>query len=168
MLFPIPEEWSFISNNNEEVTQNDLKEMYRSLSNAIRGNIDFFTPIVYGAGAAGVGTYSEQNGVIARSIYSTDIWFNVYWTAHTGAGELRVQIPLTCDQVGGQPFVGSCEISNGLTLAVGYTWCTCKANENSTFVNIVQNGSGVNSAAMGIQAQGRLRCHVRFFGKYNK
>jgi hypothetical protein len=49
-----------------------------------------FTPVVYGTTSAGVGTYTEQDGHYTKIGRVVHFNFNLWWTEHTGTGNLRV------------------------------------------------------------------------------
>lgn len=54
-----------------------------------------FTPVVTGASSAGVGTYGYQEGRWSRLGDCVTFSLYVYWTTHTGTGQVRVSLPFT-------------------------------------------------------------------------
>lgn len=50
-----------------------------------------FTPIVYGMGTEGVGTYSTQSGIYTKLGRDVNFIITLAWSAHTGVGVMRVK-----------------------------------------------------------------------------
>lgn len=53
------------------------------------------TPVASGASTAGSGTYSQQLGLWARYGNAVHFTLYIYWTAHTGTGQIRISLPFT-------------------------------------------------------------------------
>lgn len=78
-----------------------------------------YTPTISGGTSAGVGTYSAQKGVYAQNGKIVDFGIQVAWTAHTGTGQVYVDLPpvLPYDVAAFyRPVAITC---NGLTLPAG-------------------------------------------------
>lgn len=53
------------------------------------------TPVASGASTAGSGTYSQQLGLWTRYGNAVHFTLYIYWTAHTGTGQIRISLPFT-------------------------------------------------------------------------
>jgi hypothetical protein len=54
-----------------------------------------WTPVLIGATTAGVGTYTSQVGYYTKIGNIVRFALNLWWTAHTGTGGMRVSLPFT-------------------------------------------------------------------------
>lgn len=147
-----------------------LTERDRQVVGNVNGTINQFSPVVKGSVTAGTGTYAagEQVGWYLRQGIIVDVWFDVIWSAHTGAGfiyvELPYQVAASPNSTVMRPFVGQMETS-GITYTVGYTSTFGEGEPNTFKYNLVQTGSAQTAALLAIPGSGRLLGHVRYIGK---
>lgn len=141
-----------------------LTERDRQVVDVVNGTIQMFSPILKGSTVAGVGTYNYQTGWYLRQGLMVDIWFDISWSAHTGTGNLYVELPYTVANSENNPFVGTLNSSN-ITYTAGYTAVTCRAEPNTIKCNIMQYGSGVALAVIAVPASGAISGHIRYIGK---
>ena len=86
----LPSEYNF---REPEMLVKDLQEMYRLLREAIEGYTEEFTGKIYGSTGEGVGTYTTNSCFYVRRGVFIDLFCNIAWSAHTGTGDLRIQLP---------------------------------------------------------------------------
>lgn len=79
--------------------------------------IDTFTPVVVGATTAGTGTYSSQVGHYMKIGDMVMFTLDVVQTAHTGTGQIRINLPWTSVAGGVQSMT---LLTNTLTLTTGH------------------------------------------------
>ena len=122
-----------------------------------------YTPTVFGTSAAGSGTYAadRQIGWSLRQGLLADVWFDVTWTAHTGAGNLYVALPYLVAQSSQKPFAGV--IQTGSIAFGGYL--VCNAIPNTRRCEIWGCTSGGATANIAIPASGQLIGHIRYVGQ---
>lgn len=166
---PIPDNlFSDVSKRNPEDYLKELNDrivdMYQDIAQNVNGYIKNWTPIVYGLTSAGTGTYVNQYGWIRRAGILTECWLDVSWTAHTGTGNLAVQMPYQAAASSGSPFVGVIE-SSGSNAFAGFTYLTWRVEPNTTQGVIIESGSGVPSANLSLAGSGGLRGYIRYIGK---
>lgn len=148
----------------------NISDMYRDLANAINGNYGEWTPTVSGGTDAGVGTYTAATtyGLWYRQGLLTDVWFMVTWTAHTGAGNMLVNLPFKVMFCTDNIFVSTLEIT-GVTLGVGYSYAALQCNSNLSSASVIQCGSGNTLANIAIiNGAVQLRGHARYIGQENE
>lgn len=132
---------------------------------------ELFTPIVYGADTQGTANYKfgdeylQYAWVLRRSLI-TDVWFDVTWDAHTGKGDLYLQLPYIVANSNGIPFVGTIQ-SSTITYA-GFDGLVCNAEPNTYKLNIYKTGTGATTTAVQVDSEavaGRIIGHVRYIGQ---
>jgi len=141
-----------------------LQRMYENVVQNVNGDIRQFTPQVFGATTAGAGTYSSQVGWYLRQGIMVDLWFDVTWTAHTGNGNLYLQLPYKTFNASTTaiPFVGVLQ-PDSVTFATG-TAAVINAFPDSFRGDIWSYGSGIPSANVALAGTGQLRGHIRYVG----
>lgn len=143
-----------------------LKDMYTQVSLNLNGFIRTWTPTVFGGTNAGTGTYSAQYGFLRRSGIVTELWFDVGWTAHSGTGDLLIQLPYIAAVSIGEPWIGVIEsVSASNSFTGGYTYLIIKALQNTSRGAIYQCGSGVASIPFPISGVGRFAGYIQYLGK---
>lgn len=125
-------------------------------------------PAVYGATTAGVGTYAanKQIGWVMRKGLLVDCWFDITWTAHTGSGNLYVQLPYLVAEAGAateQPFVGVLQPSS-ITLGT-FTCAVCSAIPDTRRLEIWGSGSSLATGNVALPSSGRIMGSIRYIGQ---
>jgi len=147
-----------------------LTEDYQSLAQGVNGElrndqdtgIRAYTPTISGSTAAGAGTYTHQNGWVFRQGLLVDVWFDIRWSAHTGTGNLLVDLPYLVAQNSQEPWVCAVAAQN-----ITFTdYLTGNALSNTRTLEILDNRSGTTWANIAItNADTTLRGHVRYVGQ---
>jgi len=144
-----------------------LQQMYRDIVQNVNGDIREFTGTVSGTTSAGVGTYDHQTGWYLRQGIMVDVWFDVQWTAHTGTGDLFLDLPYKVFNTRApgdtnMPFVGVLQPSS-VTFATG-TAAVINAIPNTFRGEIWEYGSAVATANIALAATGQIIGHIRYIG----
>lgn len=88
--------------------RNNFNLLYKQVANGINDIADVYEFVDYsqnklavslGSTTPGVGTYTLQEGRYVRNLNVVDYWFHLAWGAHTGVGNLIIQLPFTSDAV---------------------------------------------------------------------
>lgn len=167
--FPIPEElFTEGSKYNIETYLQELNErlsdMYQQISQNVNGFIKPWTPVVLGLTTSGTGTYINQYGWVRRAGIITECWMDVSWSAHTGTGNVAIQMPYQAANSSGSPFIGIIESSATNTFAP-FTYLTWRVEPNSTNGVIIESESGVASANLSLGNSRGFRGYIRYIGK---
>ena len=164
IIFPQPGERVFSPGNSLELQTYHqeliftLERMYERLAQGINGNIrasilgadEQWTPIVRDSANSGTTfTYSHQVGWVFRQGIFVDCWFDVQWTANTGAitGNMYVELPYLVAITDEKPFVGVVQPS-GFTFTGG-TACVVNGIDNSYRAEIWNTGDAFTTANPG-------------------
>ena len=140
-----------------------LTRMYQDMAQAINGDIRDFTATVLGATTTGTGTYTKQSGTYLRQGLMVDYWFDIEWTAHTGTGNLTIQLPYKVRNVLNQPWIGVVTVDD-ITFPAGTTYVTIRGINSTYTAEVIASGSAISSANIPIASPGQLRGHIRFLG----
>ena len=110
-------------------------------------------------------TYDHQVGTVLRKGIMVDVFFDVKWTANTGAitGNMYIELPYKVAVFEEKPFVGSVQPS--IFTYSGGTACVINAIEDTYRLEIWNTGSGFTSANQGSVAAGQLAGHIRYVGQ---
>jgi hypothetical protein len=141
-----------------------LADMYQDIAQNVNGYLKDWKPVVYGLTTKGTATYINQFGWIRRAGILTELWLDVSWSAHTGTGDVAIQMPYQCAMSSGSPFVGMIESSSANAFP-GFTYLTWRVEPNTTEGVIVKNGDGVPSASLALAGTGGFRGYIRYIGK---
>lgn len=144
-----------------------LQQMYADIVQNVNGDIREFIATVSGTTIVGVGTYDHQIGWYLRQGLMVDVWFDVQWTAHTGTGNLFLNLPYRvfntrASGATNKPFVGVLQPSS-VTFAVG-TAAVINAIPKTFRGEIWEYGSGIPTVNIAIAATGHIIGHVRYVG----
>lgn len=124
-----------------------------------------YTPTVSGGTTAGAGTYTHQTGWVMRQGLITDVWFDVRWSAHTGTGDLQLDLPYEAAYSDNEPFQGTLSAEN-LTFS---GFLTGSVLPDSRAMEVIDTQSGGASARVAItNADTTIRGHIRYVGKRNE
>ena len=138
--------------------------MYQDLARTINGTIKSFTPVIKGTTAAGTGTYARQVGWVRRQGIFVDAFFDVQWTAHSGAGALYIELPYKTKNTDGAPWIGVIQPSS-LGFGAGKTYLTINGISDTFRGEIWANGTGVTTSALSVASPGRLQGHISYLGQ---
>lgn len=146
-----------------------LTRMFRLIADAVNGNIKTnedlsspFVPTIIGTTTEGVGTYTKQIGWSYSQGLFRDIWFDVSWTAHTGTGNLALELPYLVTFSEQMPFVGVCQLSD-ITFAGSYA--TINAIPDTRRLEFWTTSSAASNVQIAIGAIGRAIGHIRYIGQ---
>jgi hypothetical protein len=148
-----------------------LQRMYEEIAGGVNGLLrsndsvgqEAWIPTVSGTSSAGTGTYAadKQIGWVQRQGIFVDVWFDVTWQAHTGTGNLYLDLPYEVVTSKEKPFVGVIQVNN-LTFTGSY--CVINAIPDTRRGEIwVCSGSGSSNVAMDTSAN--IQGHIRYVGK---
>ena len=139
-----------------------LTRVYQDQAQAINGDQQAFTPTVKGATTSGTGTYSHQIAWYLRQGLMVDVWFDVKWTAHTGTGNIYIEMPFKSANSLQKPWVGVLQTGNW---TIGSTWPNLNVIPDTFRCEVWQSGSGVATTNQTVQGTGHLIGHVRYIGQ---
>lgn len=147
-----------------------LEENYETVATGLNGElrndqqdgIRAFTPTVSGASSAGSGTYTHQNGWVFRQGRIIDFWFDIRWSAHTGTGNLLVDLPYLVTLNAQNPWVCAVAAQN-LTFS-GYLIGSAISDTRTMEILDVQSGTTLANIAI-TNADTTIRGHVRYVGQ---
>lgn len=151
-----------------------LETMYRDLSETINGEIfsdTFLSPLNWTPVLADTAnpnttfTYDHQTGWALRQGLITDCWFDVKWTANSGAitGNMSIDLPYLVAESAQKPFVGTCQPS--IFAFTGGTGCVVNAIQNTYRCEVWNVGDGFTTANQGSVAAGHIIGHIRYIGQ---
>lgn len=170
-----------ITSTNPKDLENYMRELVRSLERSyeqiaqgINGNIkgssyyenEKWIPVVKDTANAGTTfTYDHQIGWVFRQGIFTDCWFDVEWTAASGAtsGNMYVELPYQVAVTEQKPFVGVVQPS--VFTFTGGTECVINAISDTYRGEIWNCGNGFTTANQKSRAAGHLIGHIRYIGK---
>lgn len=121
-------------------------------------------PFIVGSAITGSGTYSNTILFSQRSNNIISVWFDITWAAHTGTGNLWIQLPYTAQFIAQRPFVGPVEASN-IVFSAGMTYLSGNLIPNTNTIEIHQSGSGLAAIALPLPASGTLRGSIVYAGQ---
>jgi len=149
-----------------------LQRMYEDVAQGINGDIRTnddignrqYLPAVFGVSSAGAGTYAadKQIGWVLRQGLMVDVWFDVTWTAHTGTGNLYLELPYLVANSLEKPFVGVLQVSN-LTYTGDY--CVMNAIPNTRRGEIWVCSAGAATANVAMDTSAQIMGHIRYVGQ---
>ena len=151
-----------------------LQRMYEDMAQAVNGDIRTnddiaqaqYLPQVFGASTAGVGTYNaggHQVGWVLRRNLMVDVWFDLQWSAHTGTGNMYVELPYLVANSTQKPFVGVIQSSN--ITAAGIDYLVCNAIPDTRRCEIWSCVTAAPTANVTLDTAGQLIGHVRYIGQ---
>jgi hypothetical protein len=151
-----------------------LQRMYEQLAQGINGDIraNFsepnrrWTPILKDTANSGTTfTYDHQIGWVLRQGIFVDVWYDIKWTANSGAitGNMYVELPYKVAVTEEKPFVGVVQPS--IFTYTGGTECVINAIDDTYRGEIWNCGSGFTTANQGSVAAGQLIGHIRYIGQ---
>lgn len=77
-------------------------------------------PEVFGVSTPGAGTYDHQVGYTVRKGIVVNAFFDVQWSAHTGFGNMYLELPYKVRKADNMPFVGIAQTSNYTLESIDY------------------------------------------------
>lgn len=149
--------------------RDDLMGAYNQLAFAINGDLQEWTPILSGTSSDGIGTYTRQFGLYLMQPQVVDVWLDLAWSAHTGTGNMRVNLPLECFGYNASafPYIGVVEDSS-LDYSAGYSKIVLRAIPGQSYADVIQTGDNVASLALPMDTAGTLRAHIRYLRQQNQ
>ncbi len=150
-----------------------LQRQYEDMAQAINGDIqnnalvgrNNYTPTISGSTLAGVGTYASpgyQIGWSLRQGLMVDVWFDVRWTAHTGTGDMTLDLPFLSAVSDENPFIAVIAADN-ITFT-DYLIGSVSPDTRNLLIQDVRSATTFNSIAV-TNADTTLRGHVRYIGQ---
>lgn len=140
----------------------EVRRMYQTFSRQISGIAEDFTPVAKGASAAGVGTYSIQRGIYILQGLMVDVYFDIQWSAHTGTGNLYIELPHV-SQFTDISYPGTVlNITGGLNYTAGYTESKLRVGSNSRKCFVLEDGDAVATQSLAVMAAARIIGHARY------
>jgi hypothetical protein len=148
----------------------DLERMYEKIAESVNGQTRADTdigslqylPVIMGTTVNGTGTYTSQTGWAFRQGLLVDAWFDITWTAHTGAGNLSISLPYECSASANRPFVGKLQLSD-VTFAGSYCVLTV---EPATFTATMWTcATAASTSQIPMDTTGRAIGHARYIAR---
>ena len=151
-----------------------LHEMYEDIVQVVNGDMTYIgfdsadqsqvIPLISGTTSKGIGTYSDREIWRLRQGLLCHIWFDISWTAHTGTGNIYVDLPWEVALTSYDPFIGTIE-SDNINLTSTYSWLTINCQSSTFKGNIIRSGDSITSSPLPMQTSGRLKGYVKYIGK---
>ncbi len=145
--------------------QRQYEDVAQAVNGDIRSDVDIgsrqYIPTVSGSSTEGSGTYDHQVGWVLRQGLLVDYWFDIKWTAHTGTGNLIVDLPYLSIESEQNPFV--CVISAENIAFSGYL--TGTVDPGTRELQIYDNRSGTTFNNIALPSAATLRGHLRYVGR---
>jgi len=148
-----------------------LNDQYNGLFQTVTGSISDdlgisgwqYTPIAVGSTAEGSGTYvaEHQTSYVMRQGIFVDAYVDIAWTAHTGTGNLVIEMPYQCVAYDNYPFIGTVMSEN--LVFNGYLCGVMEPGTRNMSVVDVQSGGAFAPVAVSNFAT-TLRIHIRYPG----
>lgn len=124
-----------------------------------------WTPIIQGSSTAGTGTYSSANGYYTKVGRQITVHFWIYWTAHTGTGNLQIAgFPFASANLN-NGFANGCfgEVAN-LTLSANNVIGGFSVMPNSSYAVVYQQPvGGVTSGQVAMDSAAYMMGSVTYF-----
>ncbi len=149
-----------------------LQQMYEDIVGVVNGDTTYvefdsndqsqIIPTISGTTTAGVGTYGDREIWQLRNGLRCQIWFDIAWTAHTGTGNIKVDLPWEVALSQLTPFIGIVESDN---IAFGLDYLTINCGPDSFDGNIIETGNAAPNAPIAMEPAGRLKGYVTYIGK---
>jgi hypothetical protein len=113
-------------------------------------------------------TYDHQIGWSFRRGLLVDCWFDIEWTASSGAitGDMYLELPYKVALSDEMPFTGSLQPSS--FTFTGGSEAVINAIPNTFRGEIWNTGDGFPTANQGSTSSGRLIGHIRYIGQQNE
>lgn len=160
----LPSEYTF---RKPENLVNDLQEMYRVLRESIEGFTREFEGKIYGSGTEGVGTYTTNDCFYMRRANVVDIFYSLAWSGHTGAGDIRIQLPFFEKQFASNTGISSIATEN-LTWPTGTTYCVVEGVANQDYATIQGCRDAGTKQTVQIDTAATINFHHRYIGQVQK
>lgn len=150
----------------------ELQRMYEQLAQGINGDIrasaftqrEQWVPVLKGTTNPGSFTYNHQIGWVLRRGLGVDVWFDISWSAQSGAtGNLYIELPYRVAITDQKPFSETLQTSN-ITYGASFTLLSINAISDSFRGEIWASGSGVATANLAVTNSGQLIGHCRYLG----
>ena len=151
-----------------------LQVQYEDIAQAVNGsfrrsedvgNVQWEPVLKDTANSGTTFTYDHQIGVALRQGIIVDAWFDVKWTANTGAitGNMYIELPYKVAVSEQKPFVGTVQPS--IFTFTGGTGCVVNAIEDTYRLEIWNVGDAFTTANQGSVAAGQLIGFIRYVGQ---
>ena len=139
-----------------------LRHTYQEFVRQINGEGQIYTAKVFGASSAGAGTYSKQNGFYILSGQMVDVYYDIQWSAHTGTGNLYVEMPFLSNY-SLLDYLGIIDNSTGgLNYSSGYTEVKTKLAPSTRIATVIESGDNTASQALAVVAAARIIGHCHY------
>jgi hypothetical protein len=143
--------------------QKQYEEVAQGINGDFRSNFDEdskkYTPTVSGSTSDGSGTYTHQIGWVHRRGVLVDYWFDIRWSAHTGTGDLEVDLPYLSIETEQYPFV--CHVSVQNITFSGYLTGTIDPGTRKLQIYDNVSGTTFNNIAL-TNSDTTIRGHLRY------
>lgn len=141
-----------------------LTTMYQQISQATNGDIRQYLPLVYGNTSQGEAVYTTQDGWYLRKGIIVDYWFAVGWSAHSGTGQIYIQLPYKVKQVIGAVFNSS--VHGQYNYGGGYTSLFGIAiSDTIKYLLYAEGPANIAIAPLALLTSGALIGHIRYIGQ---
>lgn len=150
-----------------------LSTFIQQTNEAVNGTTEFIdentNPLnpytfILGSTTAGTATYTNTILWSRRVNGMVFIWYDITWAAHTGTGNVLVQLPYFSQDSLQFPYIGVVE-PFGMAFTAGYTYLTGNLIPNTNTIEIHQCGSGLPAIPLPLTAAGHLRGSIVYAGQ---
>lgn len=156
----------------QEETVYTLQRMYEDMASGINGLLrtndsvgqEAWIPTVSGTSSSGAGTYAadKQIGWVQRRGIFVDVWFDITWSAHTGTGNLYLDLPYEVATSLEKPFVGVVQASN-LTFTGSY--CVINAIPDTRRGELWTCATAAATSNVAMDTSAQIIGHLSYVGK---
>jgi len=141
--------------------------IYQTISGSVSDDLGVggwqYIPTVIGSTTEGVGTYvaDHQTSYVMWQGIFVDAYIDIGWTAHTGTGDLIIEMPYQCVTYDNYPFIGTVMSEN--LIFSGYLCGVMEPGTRNLSIVDVQSGGAFAPVAVSNFAT-TLRIHIRYPG----
>jgi hypothetical protein len=151
-----------------------LQRQYEDMAQAINGstlrstdagNVKWSPVLKDDANSATTFTYDHQIGTVLRKGLMVDVWFDVSWSANSGAitGNMTIDLPYKVALIAEKPFVGIVQAS--VFTFSGGTECVINAIPDSYTLEVWNTGDAFTTAQQGSASAGQLIGYIIYVGQ---
>lgn len=147
-----------------EDVKDEIFDMYQDIAVAFNGSLREWTPTISGSTTNGSGTYTTNEGYYYRQGLLCHVWFYLVWTAHTGTGNIKLDLPFNVRLSAQDFYTDSVEVAN-IALSANYNYFMIRADSNSSQASLIEVGTNNSPQAVTMDVAGSLRGHLVFLGQ---
>lgn len=140
--------------------------LYSNPDSAVTIQQGAWSPEVFGVSTAGAGTYTQQVGYTVRKGLVVHAFFDIAWSAHTGSGNMYVELPYKVRKSDGMPFVGLAQTNNYTLGSIDYA--VFNAIPDTYRLELWSVTTGAATANIALDTSARVMGTITYIGQENE